>query len=120
MLSPPISKKSNECMQTFSVRHVLSFPNGGLVITHHNEICDEIIHLTKQDLSSNSVRDEIIIHQGCRRSEKEVCHKWSVPETRGDVSIRGLSESQMKEIIDVSFADDDAYSCNTVRMDKLL
>ena len=39
-------------MQTVSVRHVLSCPNGGLVITHHNEICDDIIHLTKQDFIS--------------------------------------------------------------------
>ena len=36
-------------MKTFLVRHVMSCPNGGLVITRHNEICDEIIHLEKQD-----------------------------------------------------------------------
>ena len=107
-------------MQNFSMRHVLRCPNGGLVITHHNKICDEIIHLTKQYLSPNCVRGKIIIHHGYRRSEKEVCHIRSFPETRGDVSIRDLSESQMKEIIDVRFADDDTYSWNPVIMDKLL
>ena len=34
-------------MQTFIVYHVLIFHNGGLVIARHNEIRDEIIHLTK-------------------------------------------------------------------------
>ena len=107
-------------MQTVSVSYMLSCPNGGLVITHHSRICDEIIHLTKQYLSPNCVRVEIIIHQGCRISEKEVCHIGSAPETCGDVSIRGLSESQMKKILDVRFADDDTYSWNPVRMDKIL
>ena len=94
-------KKINGCMQTFSMRHVLICPYGGLVIRHHKNIYDEIIHLAKQDFSPNCVCGEIIIHQGCRISEKEVCHIGSVPEIRGDLSIRGLSEIHMKEIIDV-------------------
>ena len=88
-------------MQTFLMRHVLSCPNVGLVIRHHKYICDDIIHLARQDFSPNCVCGEIIIHQGCIITEKEVCHIWSVPETRGDMSIRGLSEIQMKEMIDV-------------------
>ena len=107
-------------MQTFSMRHVLRCPNGGLVIRHHKNIYDEIIHLAKQDFPPNCVCGKIIIHQGCRISEKEVCHIGSAPETCGDVSIRGLSESQMKTIIDVRFADDDTYSWNPVIMDNLL
>ena len=107
-------------MQNFLVRHKTSWPNGGLVITRHNKICDVIIHLTKQYLPPNCVRGETLIHQGRRRSEKELCHIGSVPQTRGDVSIRGLPERQMEEIIDVRFGDDDAYYYNTERMDKLL
>ena len=97
-------------MKTFSMRHVLRCPNGVLVITHHNKICDDIIHLTKQYLFPNYVRGKILIHHGCRRSEKEVCHIGSFQETRGYVSIWDLSEIQIKEIIDVRFADDDMYS----------
>ena len=107
-------------MQTFLVRHVMSCPNGGLVITRHNKICDVIIHLAKQYLPPNCVRGETLIHQGRRGSEKELCHRGSVPQTCGDVSIRGLPERQMEEMIDVRFGDDDAYYQNTVRMDKLL
>ena len=33
-------------MQTFSVCHVIICINVGLVITHHNKICEKIIHLT--------------------------------------------------------------------------
>ena len=47
-------------------------------------------------------------------------HGGCVPETRGDVSIRGLLESQTEAIVDIIFGDADAYSWKPVIMDKLL
>ena len=104
-------------MQTFSVTSCL---NSGLVITRHNEIHDDIIHLTKKYFSPNCVHRKTLIHQGRIRSEKKVRQRWRVPETLGDVSIRGLLENTTEEIIDVRFGIDDAYSWKPVRMDKLL
>ena len=89
--------------------YVMSCPNGGLLIKRHNKICDMIIHLAKQYLPPNCVSGENLIHQGRRRSDKELCHRGSVPQTRGDVSTRGLTERHMEEIIDVRFGDDDSY-----------
>ena len=107
-------------MQNVSVCLMLIWPNGRLVITRHNKIHDIIIHLTKQNFYHNDVCGETLIHQGRSRSEEEVRHIGSVPETRGGVSIRGISEIMMEEIIDVRFGDDDAYSWRPVRMDRFL
>ena len=121
MLPPPnLQKQSDRCMQTFLVRHVMSCPNGGLVITRHNEICEKIIHFAKQYLFPNCVRGKTLIHKGHRISEKEVRQRGSAPETCDDVYIRELSEIQTEEMIDVKFRDDDAHFWNTVIMDKLL
>ena len=100
--------------------HKLNYPNGGLVITCHKEICDDIIHLAKQALSPIYVHGKTLTHQGCSRSEEEVRHRESVPETRGYVSIRVLLKRVMEAIIDVRFGDYDAYSWKPFRMDKLL
>ena len=107
-------------MLTFSVRNVLSWPNGGLVITHHNEIHDNIIHLIKKYLFPNCVHRKNLIHQSRIRPEEEVRQRWSVPETLGDVSIRSLLKNMTEAIIGVRFGDDDAYSWKPVRADKLL
>ena len=107
-------------MQNVSVRLMLICPNGGLVITRHNEIHDDIIYLTNQDFSPNCVHGKTLIHQGCRISEEEVRHRENVPEIRGDVYIWGLSEIMMEAIIYVRFGGDDTYSWKPLRMDKLL
>ena len=107
-------------MQNVLVHHALSCPNGGLVIARHNEIHDEIIHLARQNFSPNCARGEHLIHLGRSISEEEVHHGGSVPETRVDVSIWGLWESQTEAIIDVRFRNADTDSRNPVIMDKLL
>ena len=73
---------------------MLIFIKEGLVIAHHNEIHDEIIHLTIQYFSNNCVHVGTLIHLGWSISEGEVNHDGSIPETWGDVSIRGLWEIQ--------------------------
>ena len=74
-------------MKTVLVRHALVYPNEGLVIARHNEICDNIIHLAKQALFRHFVRSKPQIHLVISRSEEEVRQEWSVLETRGGVSI---------------------------------
>ena len=43
---------------------MLIFIKEGLVITHHNEIHDEIIHLTIKYFSNNCVHVGTLIHLG--------------------------------------------------------
>ena len=107
-------------MQTFSVCHVLICASGGLVVTRHNKIHYDIIYLAKQAFSPNFVHRKTLIHQGRRISEEEVCHRGSVPEICGDVSIRGLSKIMMEAIIYVRFGDDYVYYWNLVRIYRLL
>ena len=107
-------------MQNFSVRHELICPNGGLVITRHNEIRDKIKHLANQALSPYCIRGKTLIHLGRSISEDEVRHGWSIPETQGDVSNRGLYEIQTETIIAIRFGDADADSWMPVIMNKLL
>ena len=90
-------------MKTFSVRYALCLPTGGLVIVHHNEICDKIIHITKQAFSLKCLYEKNLIHLGHSRYEEEVNNGGIIPETQGDVSIWGLWESQKESIIDVRF-----------------
>ena len=106
-------------MQTFLVRHDMSCPNDGLVFTRHNKIHDTWWYHTPHKAS--------VISYLCTRkkphpprSEEEVRHRVSTPETRGDLSIRGLLESVMEAIIYVRFGGDDTYSWKPLRMDKLL
>ena len=107
-------------MQTFLVRYTLSCPTGDFFITCHNEIRDEIIHITKQALYPACVHGEYLIHLSRSRYEEKVRHRGRVPETRGEVSIRGLLESQTEGIIDVRFVDADAETWKLVRMYKFL
>ena len=76
---PNLQNKCDGCMQTFSLCHVLIFPNGGLVIACHNDICDEIIHLAKQAFSPNCILSEPLVHLVCSIYEEEVPHIESSP-----------------------------------------
>ena len=120
VISPSLQNNCDGCLQTFLVRHVPNCRNVGLVITHHNEIRDEIVHLAIQDFSLHFIHGKPQIHLVRRRSEEEFRHGGRVPETRFDVSIRGLWEIQMKVIIDVRFGDADSENWNPEGMDNLL
>ena len=107
-------------MRTFSVHHALRCVNGGLVIARHNDISDEVIHLSIQAFSPHFVCGEPLIHLGHRRYEEEVRHRGSFQKTRGDVSIRGLWKFQTEAIIEVSFGDYDADTSKPEEMDNIL
>ena len=99
-------------MQTFLVLCALICSNVGLFIAPHNEIRYEIIHLFRQAFCPTYVCGKPLIHVGRGISEEEVHHGGSVPETLGDVSIRGLWEIQMEAIIGIRFGDANAKTWN--------
>ena len=100
--------------------HAISFSNGGLVITHHNNICDGNVYLARQAFSPHCVCGEPLIHVFHSISEEEVHHGGRVPETQCDVSTRGLWESQTEEIIDIRFGDADTETWVPEGVDKIL
>ena len=120
-INPPnIQNKCDGCMRNFWLRHTLSRPNGGLIVAHHNDICDEIIHLTEK-LSPLTVHtSNLLIHLGHSISEEELCHVGRVPEAQGGVLIQVLWESQTEVIVDARFGYSDAWTWKPVIMDKLL
>ena len=67
--NPITFKKNGRCLESFSVSHALIFSNIGLIIAHHNEICDKIIHLTRQAFYPNCARVEPLTHEGSSISE---------------------------------------------------
>ena len=101
------------------MHHNIRCNNGGLVIAHHNKICDDVIHLDRRDLSPHQVRSEPLINQVRRRSEGEVRHRRSIKKTWDDVLIRGLWESHTDSIIDIRFGDDDVETYKKEGMDTL-
>ena len=117
---PNIQNKRDGCMQSFSVRHTLIYPNGKLVIARHNKIRDEIMQPANQAFSPYCVLSKTLIHLGRSISEEEVRHIGRIPETWGDVSTRGLWESQTEAIIAIRLGYSDTGSWMPVIMDKLL
>jgi hypothetical protein len=108
------------CGAKFSVRHGLECKKGGLVISRHNEIRDELSDLASKAFIPSAVRDEPKIFYS-RPVEKKAASNQpnpSVPRThpktqcedRGDLLIRGLWARGTDCIIDVRVTDTDAKS----------
>jgi hypothetical protein len=51
------------CGAKFSVRHGLNCKKGGLVISRHNEIRDELSYIASKPFIPSAVRDETKIHR---------------------------------------------------------
>ena len=63
----PLQNKCDGSLETFSVRHVISSINKGIVIACQNEILNEIIKLIVQAFSPACIHGKPIIHQGRSR-----------------------------------------------------
>jgi hypothetical protein len=108
------------CLQKFSVRHALECKTGGLVISRHNEIRDELSDLASKALSPSSVRDKPKIHDSCTLEGKLDKENKENPvkrlfrnkgtEDRGDILIRGLWTRGTDCIINVRITDVNAKS----------
>jgi hypothetical protein len=86
------------CGAKFSVRHGLECKKGGLVISRHNEIRDELSYLASKALTPSAARDEPKIHFS-RPAEKKSAQDQQAPsvtrhlhknqgDERGDVLVR--------------------------------
>ncbi len=111
------------CGQSFSVRHALECKTGGLVISRHNEIRDELCDLAGRALFPSAVRDEPKIYPSHPAEPETTSASPAEPavtrnlrrnasntEDRGDVLIRGLWARGTDCIIDVRITDTDAAS----------
>jgi hypothetical protein len=110
------SNSMRACAQKFSVCHTLECKTGGLVISRHNEIRDELVDLASRAFTPSAVRDEPKIYP-CRPAvELRTTDQQPVirnlrkhqGEERGDVLIRGLWQKVTDAIIDVRITDLDA------------
>jgi hypothetical protein len=119
--SPPdLPSHCDGCLQKFSIRHALECKTGGLVISRHNEIRDELSDLASKALSPSAVRDEPTIHNSRTakgtKDQEDKDHpvkrlfRNSIKEDRGDILIRGLWSRGTDCIIDVRMTDVDAKS----------
>ena len=89
----------------------------GVIIAHHNEACDKLIHIVKRVFSWNCVCREPLISQGCIRSNEEMHHRREEKYIGGDTLIKGLQERQNDAIIDFRFGGAD---CSTYNKDPMI
>jgi hypothetical protein len=127
---PGLQPSCDGCNQKFSVRHALQCPKGGLVISRHDEIRDELIDLASKTFSPSAVRDEPKIQKSRNpevKSDEENkdnsmkrLFRNNRNEDRGDILIRGLWERGTDCIIDVRVTDVDAKSNRSKDPHKVL
>jgi hypothetical protein len=127
---PDLPPSCDGCNQKFSIRHALECKKGGLVISRHNEIRDELSDLASEALTPSAVRDEPKIH-ACRnpeeKSDKEnqadsvkcLFLRNNRNEDRGDILIRGLWSRSTDCMIDVQITDVDAKSNRSEDSDEV-
>ena len=89
-VTPHNLKKCHGCNQSLYIHHILSCSKGGLIMPCHNKVRDNILYLAWQAFPYNCIHGEPLIHQGCFRSEEELCHGRGGLETRGDIIIQEL------------------------------
>ena len=101
--------------------HALRCSIGGLVITCHKEICDELLYLYRSAFNSAYVRSKPLIYQGFTRSEQEIRQGSDKhQDTQGGVMVCGLWDSQFDSIIDFNIGDADADTYKYAPMSLLL
>ena len=79
------------CGTAFGVADTLSCITSGLVISCHNKIRDKLLYLSRRVFTSAYLRVKPLSHQGCTRSEKEICQgSYKDKEIWGSVMVQGL------------------------------
>eukprot|EP00978_Attheya_sp_CCMP212_P005533 scaffold12431_cov57-Attheya_sp.AAC.8 len=131
---PNFPTTCNGCScNNFSVQHALSCKVGGLVISRHDEIKDELGQLAGKVLKPSAIRDEPLINNGrkveCSRSdaptEADVSTTPPSPvicdnDNLGDLMIRGFWSRGTDCIVDVRSTDLDSKSYQKNSNDKVL
>jgi hypothetical protein len=116
----------------FSVQHALSCKVGGLIISRHDEIKDELGQLAGKALKPSAIRDEPLINNGrkveCSSDAPTEADLSTTPpspvvrdnDNRGDLMIRGFWSRGTDCIIDVRITDLDSKSYLKRSSDKVL
>ena len=82
-LTPPTSKHNVTVAYKIFRCVTLRFPNGGLVIARHIEICDKIIQLKKQAFPPNVIYGKALTQLGRSISEEDLRHGSESPRNTG-------------------------------------
>jgi hypothetical protein len=109
------------CSNPVAHRYALECKRGGLVISRHNKIRDELSNLASKAFFPSAVRDEPIIHSSRPAEPKSSPEKQESPalkrifqnnrtEDRGDILVGGLWARGTDCIIDVLITDVDTKS----------
>jgi hypothetical protein len=101
-----LPKTCDGCGVKFSVRHALTCKAGGLIISRHNEIRNELIDLATKALTPTAVRVEPLIDPTSLQPDDLAINDGK----RGDLLIRGCWSNGTHCIIDVRITDTDADS----------
>jgi hypothetical protein len=128
---PDLPIQYNGSQQKFTIRHALECKRGGLVISRHNEIQDELSDLASRAYLPSAVRDGPRIHTSRAAELRSSPGKPESPsvkrlfqnnctEDRGDILVRGLWACRTDCIIDVRITDVDAKSQQSKDPHKVL
>ena len=79
------------------------------MITHHNEVAGEIIHLTQKALTPSAVHDKPFINSFTKepKDANETDEVISTDNKRGDILIRGFWSRGTHYVVDVRVTDTD-------------
>jgi hypothetical protein len=132
-LAPPdLPHTCDGCDAPFTLQHALCCKKGGLVISRHNEIRDELIHMAGKAMTPSAIRDEPLIRPGRVAEKTTTCPTTGIDLTsskekdatgesdRGDLLLRGFWARGTDCIVDVRVTDTDAKSYCKRDPDKIL
>ena len=85
-VTPPNSQNIYSWSSSFSVGHRLSCSKGGLLIAHHNEVCDKLLNISWQASTFNWVRGKPLYLIGPQKIRRGCTSREGILDTRGGVS----------------------------------
>jgi hypothetical protein len=131
LVPPDLPQKCDGCDAPFTLQHALCCKKGGLVISRHNEIRDELIHMAGKAMTPSAIRDEPLIRTGRVAEKTMTCPTIGIDSKlkendvtgesdRGDLLLRGFWARGTDCIVDVRVTDTDAKSYCKRPPDKVL
>jgi hypothetical protein len=84
------------CGQKFTVRHALECKKGGLVISGHNEIRDELSDLASKAIIPSAVCDEPLIHNSRTTVEMRASEESNPQVTRATFTRTKAKKEDMR------------------------
>jgi hypothetical protein len=117
---PDLPASCDGCGALFTLQHALECKCGGLVIFCHNEIKEELVHMSAKAFTPSAVRKEPLIRHGrvaerektftSMQTTKESDDDGNGKDKHGDILIRGFWARGTDCNLDVRVTDTDAKS----------